>query len=57
MKDELNSQLLTLANHQILQDTFTSDIGLFSGKMGSLMFFLIYEAYTKNSLYEKYAEK
>lgn len=34
MKDELNSQLLTLANHQILQDTFTSDIGLFSGKMG-----------------------
>ena len=57
MKDELNSQLLTLANHQILQDTFTSDIGLFSGKMGSLMFFLIYAAYTKNSLYEKYAEK
>ncbi|MCM0344206.1 hypothetical protein J8K86_20765 [Bacteroides fragilis] len=57
MKTELSFDLSNFANHLILQDAFRSDIGLFSGKTGSLIFFFHYSAYTKNPLYERYAEK
>ena len=57
MKAELCFDLSNLANYQILQDVFRSDIGLFSGKTGSLIFFFHYSAYTRSRLYERYAEK
>ena len=53
MKAELCFDLSNLANYQILQDVFRSDIGLFSGKTGSLIFFFHYSAYTRSRLYER----
>ncbi|WP_033886511.1 lanthionine synthetase LanC family protein, partial [Bacteroides faecichinchillae] len=43
------------ARYLMLHSSFTSNIGLFEGKMGIILFFMNYSRYTKCKRYEKFA--
>lgn len=53
--NNMNEQLNRIAQHHILYGSFNSDLGLFNGKMGIIIFFFHYSRYLKNSLYEHFA--
>ena len=40
-----------IANHYLFYGSFYSDLGLYNGKMGMVIFFFHYARYTGNSLY------
>ena len=44
-----------IANHYLFYGSFYSDLGLYNGKMGMVIFFFHYARYTGNSLYEDFA--
>ena len=44
-----------IANHYLFYGSFYSDLGLYNGKMGMIIFFFHYARYTGNSLYEDFA--
>ena len=46
-----------IANHYLFYGSFYSDLGLYNGKMGMIIFFFHYARYTGNSLYEDFAEE
>lgn len=46
-----------IANHYLFYGSFHSDLGLYNGKMGMVIFFFHYARYTGNSLYEDFAEE
>ena len=47
--------LQRIARFLILQSSFINNIGLLHGKMGIVLFFYIYSRFTKNRLFENYA--
>ena len=47
--------LLRIARHLIMHASFVSDLGLYHGKMGIVLFFAHYSRYTQNHLYDKFA--
>lgn len=51
----MTKQLLSIANHLILHTSTMSDLGLFYGKMGSVLFFIHYAKHTNNSIYDDFA--
>lgn len=46
-----------MVEHLILNGSFTSDLGLFHGKMGIVIFFAHYARWTGNALYEDFADE
>lgn len=46
-----------MVEHLILNSSFTSDLGLFHGKMGIVIFFAHYARWTGNALYEDFADE
>lgn len=44
----MRKQLLSIANHLLLHTSFMTNLGLFYGKMGSVLFFVHYAKYTNN---------
>ena len=52
-----NALLEKIANHYLFYGSFHSDLGLYNGKMGMVIFFFHYARYTGNSLYEDFAEE
>lgn len=46
-----------MVEHLILNSSFTSDLGLFHGKMGTVIFFAHYARWTGNALYEDFADE
>ena len=44
-----------IATHYLFYGSFYSDLGLYNGKMGMIIFFFHYARYTGNSLYEDFA--
>lgn len=44
------------ANHLMLNSNFISNLGLYHGKMGIVLFFSQYANYTRNVLYDDFAE-
>lgn len=52
MKDE---QLLRIAQHLIMHASFITDLGLYHGKMGIILFFVHYARYAGESLYDEFA--
>lgn len=55
ISSESNRDLLRIANHLILNASFTPDLGLFHGKMGIVLFFAHYARYTGNTLYDDFS--
>ena len=55
MKDKIDKELKQIANHLMINSSFLSNLGLFHGKMGIILFFAHYARYTKNSLYDDFA--
>jgi len=51
----MRKQLLSIANHLLLHTSFMTNLGLFYGKMGSVLFFVHYAKYTNNSIYDDFA--
>lgn len=49
--------LKRIANHLMLNSSFLSEIGLYEGKMGIVVFFFHYARYTGNPLYSDFAEE
>lgn len=47
--------LQQIANHLIINSSFLTDLSLYHGKMGIVLFFYNYARYTKNSVYEEFA--
>lgn len=52
MKDEL---LKRIADYQLLNGSFCTDLGIFNGKTGIALFFFYYARYTRISWYEDFA--
>jgi hypothetical protein len=52
--DEL---VLRIARHLIMHASFLTDLGLYHGKMGIVLFFAHYARYTGESLYDEFAGK
>lgn len=52
-----NILLNRIANHCLFYGSFNSDLGLYNGKMGMVIFFFHYARYTGNTLYENFAEE
>jgi len=50
-----NTLLLRIARHLIMQASFISDLGLYHGKMGIVIFFAHYARYTGEPLYDEFA--
>lgn len=48
-------QISSIANHLMLHTSFMTNIGLFYGKMGSVLFFIHYAKYTHNNIYDDFA--
>lgn len=53
----MTKQLLSIANHLLLRTSFMTSLGLFYGKMGSVLFFVHYAKYTNNSIYDDFASE
>lgn len=53
-KDEI---LTRITRHLILNASFLKDVGLYHGKMGIAIFFMEYFGYTKETIYEEFAEE
>lgn len=53
----MTKQLLSIANHLLLRTSFMTNLGLFYGKMGSVLFFVHYAKYTNNSIYDDFASE
>lgn len=51
----MTKQLHLIANHLMLNTSYMTDLGLFYGKMGSVLFFVHYAKYTNNSMYDEFA--
>ena len=51
----MKKQLLSIVNHLILHTSFMRNIGLYDGKMGTVLFFVHYAKYTNNSMYDDFA--
>jgi lantibiotic modifying enzyme len=47
--------LIRIANHLIINASFLSDIGLYHGKMGIVLFFVHYSRYTGETAYDDFA--
>ena len=50
-----NSLLERIARHLIMHGSFVTDLGLYHGKMGIVLFFAHYAHYSGNSLYDTFA--
>ena len=50
-----NDSLPRIARHLIMNASFISDLGLYHGKMGIVLFFSHYARYTGNSLYDEFS--
>ncbi|WP_456087843.1 lanthionine synthetase LanC family protein [Parabacteroides sp.] len=57
MDKNKNIVLQQIANHLIINSSFLTDLSLFHGKSGIVLFFYKYAQYTKNPVYEEFAEK
>lgn len=55
MEDSKDILLQQIANHLILNSSSLTDLGLFHGKMGVVLFFFHYANYTNNIYYQEYA--
>lgn len=56
MKKEKDVILLErIANHLVINSSFLSNLGLFHGKMGIVIFFYHYSRYLNNPIYEEFA--
>lgn len=51
----MTKQISSIANHLMLHTSFMTNIGLFYGKMGSVLFFIHYAKYTHNNIYDDFA--
>lgn len=49
--------LQQIANHLIINSSFLTDLGLYHGKIGILVFFYNYARYTRNPIYEEFADE
>ena len=49
--------LLRIVNHNLQYEPCNSDLGLFKGRMGTILFFFHYARYTGKTLYADFAEK
>lgn len=47
--------LQLIANHLIINSSFLTDLSLFHGKTGIVLFFYKYAQYTRNPVYEEFA--
>lgn len=47
--------LRQIADHLVVNSSFLTNLGLFHGKMGIVLFFVHYARYTDNAIYEEYA--
>lgn len=54
MKDK-DTQLLSIVQHLIINSAFISDLGLFHGRMGIVLFLCHYAQYSNTSLYNDFA--
>jgi lantibiotic modifying enzyme len=50
-----NELLLRIVRHLIMHTRFLTDLGLYHGKMGIVLFFAHYARYSKESLYDEFA--
>lgn len=57
MGDENEILLQQVADHLIIQSSGLSDLGLYHGKMGIVLFFAHYARYTKNQIYDDFADE
>ena len=57
MGDENEILLQQVADHLIIQSSGLSDLGLYHGKMGIVLFFAHYARYTKNHVYDDFADE
>ncbi len=48
-------ELQQIANHLIINSSFLTDLSLYHGKMGIVLFFYSYARYTGNTVYEEFA--
>jgi hypothetical protein len=55
MRQEQDELLLRIARHLIMHASFITDLGLYHGKMGIILFFAHYARYTGESLYDEFA--
>lgn len=55
MDKDKNTILQQIANHLIINSSFLTDLSLYHGKMGIVLFFYNYARYTQNSIYEEFA--
>ena len=55
MDKNKNIILQQIANHLIINSSFLTDLSLYHGKMGIVLFFCNYARYTGNSVYEEFA--
>jgi lantibiotic modifying enzyme len=55
MEKEKTILLQRIVNHQVLHASFDSNLGLFNGKMGCVIFFFHYARYTGNNCHENFA--
>lgn len=53
---EKNILLQKIVNHLIINSAFSDELGLYHGKMGIVLFFYRYARYTKNPIYEDFAD-
>ncbi|MDH6533771.1 hypothetical protein D0T51_02060 [Parabacteroides sp. 52] len=54
-KTEKDEMLLRIARHLILNASFLTDLGLYHGKMGIVLFFAHYARYTGETIYDEFA--
>lgn len=55
MDKNKNIVLQQISNHLIINSSFLTDLSLFHGKIGIVLFFYKYAQYTKNSVYKEFA--
>lgn len=55
METDKDILLKQIANHLIINSSFLTDLSLFHGKIGVVLFFYKYAQYTKNPVYEEFA--
>lgn len=55
MDEDKNIQLRYIADHLIVHSGGLSNLGLYHGKMGIVLFFVHYARYTNNPIYQEYA--
>ena len=52
---EKNEILARIANHLIMNTSFITDLGLYHGKMGIILFFVHYAKYSGETIYDDFA--